>query len=1325
MADFVHLHMHTEYSLLSGANRISELPRRIAELGMSACAITDHGVMYGALEFYQACRKENIKPIIGCEVYVALNGRLAKDGVADRRTAHLILLAENNCGLRNLNKLVTLSYTEGFYGKPRVDHELLALYHEGLIALSGCIEGEIPVALRRGDFAGACELARQYQDIFGSENFFLEMQATGLPEQNMVNSGLIRIAKKLGIPPVATNDCHYMQQTDATAHEILLCIKTGKKLNDEHRPRIGSDQLYIKSPSEMAAAFPDLPEALANTVRIAERCKAEFEFGVLHLPKFKQPEEFSDSVAYLTAKCRAGLERRLAQAAFAPRETYEERLKYELSVINSMGYTDYYLIVWDFIDYAKRNGIFVGPGRGSGAGSLAAFCLGITNIDPLRYNLIFERFLNAERVSMPDFDIDFCFERRQEVIDYVYRKYGTERVCQVITFGTMAAKAVVRDVARVLDYPLPETDKLAKMIPGALGMTLKKALNINADLKMLYEKDPQVRQLIDYAQILEGLPRHASTHAAGVIICGEPVVNYAPLAKNDEALVVQYTKNYIESIGLLKFDFLGLRTLTVLRDAAAAIKVNYGREIDFDRLDLADEKVFNMLGRGETDGVFQLESSGMTSFIKELRPTSLEDIIAGISLYRPGPMEQIPRYVAARHNPALISYDHPLLRPILQVTYGCIVYQEQVMQIVRDLAGFSMGMADIVRRAMAKKKPKELATYEGLFLFGGHDFKGNKVPGCIANGVEENVGRKIFNEVLAFAGYAFNKPHAASYAIVAYYTAWLRLYYPTEFMAAILNSFIGDLSKAAHYVQACRQLGIEVLPLNVNYSQVKFATEGKNKIRFALGAIKNVGFGAIREVVAEREANGLFKDPGDFWRRTANLSLNRKMQESLIRAGALDCFNIDRARLLTAVVTYLNTVSAGSGSCLAGQFSLFDGPEGESISVAEPVYLPVKAFSSLEKLMMEQELIGLYLTGHPLTDYRAQVAAFSVADSSWLLPSVDEQGQVIDERRAADGDSVKFMAFVLSVTERITRQSTKMARIVAEDFISRFEVVAFPKVWERLGRSLNEGGVYKLYGRVQRRDESENACLILQRAERVDELVDKSLLSGSSGPGEANRGSGGSGCGTQNDGSNGGLGTLSGDSLVADTQGNGGPAENTDLQALNTARGEADCMATAEFLRHPATDVADNAPPEVYAKLAAALAEPVEPPHIPPVPHPDDIAKINKAKVAKRHVAISGSHAAATNVTTHDAGYSLICRYEPQVDPHKLQKLLLLFKAHPGKTPTAVYVVRTAKLECLPAVYHIKLTPEFMAELAEFWGLDNLEVKLADTEKFKNDTPSK
>ncbi|MDD2214418.1 MAG: DNA polymerase III subunit alpha [Oscillospiraceae bacterium] len=1089
MADFVHLHMHTEYSLLDGANRIKSLPGRIKALGMDACAITDHGVMYGVVDFYEQCKKDGIRPIIGCEVYVAPNGRFSKNQREDKRSYHLILLAETNEGLRNLNRLVSAGFTEGFYYKPRIDRELLRANHTGLIALSSCLSGEVARRLLNGDPDGAKAAALWYQETMGPEHYYLELQANGLEAQKLVNAQLIELSHATGIPLVATNDCHYMYQEDAKAHEVLLCMQTGKKLSDPDRMRMETDQYYVKSPEEMRQAFLNVPEALANTVKIARRCQAELDTHTLHLPAYQVPTA-EDNQSYLRRLCYEGLDRRLAVHQPYPRADYEKRLEYELQVINSMGYTDYYLIVWDFIHFAKTHEIMVGPGRGSGAASLAAYCLGITSLDPLEYVLLFERFLNPERVSMPDFDVDFCYERRGEVIEYVTQKYGQDRVAQVITFGTLAARAAVRDVARVLDVPYQDSDRLAKMIPAALGMTLERALKESPELKQAYASDPLAQEVLDTARRVEGMPRHASTHAAGVIIASEPLTDLAPLSTNDNAVVVQYAKNNIEKIGLLKFDFLGLRTLTVLRDTRDMVRQNFNRTIDFDTLPLDDRQVYQMIAAGDTGGVFQLESSGMTSFMKELKPESMEDIIAGISLYRPGPMEQIPKYVAARHDPSKISYEHPLLEPILNVTYGCIIYQEQVMQIVRDLAGFSMGESDNVRRAMAKKKPEILARYQDLFIHGGQMEDGRQVDGAVRRGVPLATARQIFEEVMAFAGYAFNKAHAACYAVVAYETGWLKRYYPVEYMAALLNSFLGDLGQAAHYIEICREMGIKILPPDINASQVKFTTEN-GCIRFALGAVKNVGQAALEEMIAERQQNGAFTSFGDFLRRIYPLSINRKMIESLIRSSALDQFGIQRNQLIAATDSYMDILASHNKNIMEGQLSLFDfGLEEQEL--VEPVYDDLPPLTMNQKLDMEKEMLGLYISGHPLDTFRKGLETYTNMSSSRLQSaqshrtlssdSLETPESLLDDSREnLDGQTVIMGGLLHVRSNKVTKRQESMAFLTLEDLEGRYECIVFPKVLSEYRTVLTEGQVLLLRGRISAREE-EDARLILESA---------------------------------------------------------------------------------------------------------------------------------------------------------------------------------------------------------------------------------------------------
>jgi len=1067
---FTHLHLHTEYSLLDGAIRIKDLPDRLLELGMDACAITDHGVLFGTVDFYNALIAKGIRPILGCEVYVAPRSHTDKEGSLDKEPSHLILLAQNQTGWQNLMRLVSIGFIEGFYYRPRIDHDLLRQHASGLIALSACLSGEIPGALMEHDRTRAMKLAREYDEIFGRGNFYLELQHNGIPEQALVNTQLIEISRETGIPLVATNDCHYLMPDDAHAHEVLLCMQTGKRMSDPDRMRMQSDAFYLKSPEEMAAAFSALPEAIANTERIAARCQVKLDFDTIHLPAFATPGGMPNT-DYLEQLCRQGLDERLRLATDIPREAYEKRLAYELSVINRMGYTDYYLIVWDFIRFARDSQIMVGPGRGSGAGSLAAYCLKITNIDPLKYSLIFERFLNADRVSMPDFDIDFCYERRPEVIRYVTAKYGQDRVAQVITFGTLAARACIRDVARALDVSYAETDRIAKFVPGMPGMTLAKALEQSKDLRKDYEENPVTRQVIDLARRFEGMPRHASTHAAGVVISSEPLTNLAPLSRNEDSIVVQYSKNNIELIGLLKFDFLGLRTLTVMQDTAAMVAKNHQIVIDFDTLPMEDRAVYAMISEGNTEAVFQLESGGMTSFMKELRPESLEDIIAGISLYRPGPMDQIPQYVAAKHDPAKIRYDHPLLEPILNVTYGCIVYQEQVMQIVRDLAGFSMGQSDNVRRAMSKKKPAEMAKYKNLFLYGGVDEKGSEVAGAVARGVDLETAEKIFDDVMAFAGYAFNKSHAAAYAVVAYYTAWLKYYYPVEFMAAMLNSYLGNLSQAAAYVRVCRKLGIDVLPPDINASQARFTTEN-GKIRFSLAAVKNVGEAAIRTVLEDRTTNGPYTSYGDFLRRASASDLNRKMIESLVRASAFDRFGIARSQLVAVLDPFMTQLQNARRQSMEGQLSLFamDSTAADSTE-AEPNYPALPEFGPADLLAMEKEMLGLYVTGHPLDEYRTAINALATHDSSALQQHEGDEEIGTLALSSRDQDKAIFAGLVVARRARTTRNKEAMAILTFEDLAGTCEVLVFPRVFAQYGGLLQEGQPVLLGGRLSLRDD--------------------------------------------------------------------------------------------------------------------------------------------------------------------------------------------------------------------------------------------------------------
>lgn len=1080
MGKFVHLHVHTEYSLLDGANRIKDLIKRTKELGMDSIAITDHGVMYGVVEFYKEAVNNGIKPILGCEVYTAKRTRHDKQGVADSDPGHLVLLAKDNQGYKNLMKIVSIGFTEGFYYKPRIDFEILERYSEGLIALSACLSGDVPKALLNNDFEGAKRVAQKYQNLFGKDNFYLELQSNGIEEQKLVNSQLIKLSRETGIPLVATNDAHYLRREDARAHEILLCIQTGKSINDEDRMRFSTEDFYVKSPEEMEELFEYIPEAISNTVRIAERCNVELEFGKLHLPKFDVPEN-KDAYEYLKELCYKGLKRLYGEDI----EDKIERLEYELSVIKQMGYVDYFLIVGDFIRYAKDNNIPVGPGRGSAAGSLVAYCLGITNIDPLKYNLLFERFLNPERVSMPDIDIDFCYERRQEVIDYVVRKYGEDKVTQIITFGTMAARGAIRDVGRALDIPYNEVDVVAKMIPMQIGMNIDKALEINPELRAKYEQDDKVKELIDTARLLEGMPRHASTHAAGVVISKEPITNYVPLQKNDESITTQFPMGQLEEIGLLKMDFLGLRTLTVIRDAVDLIYENYNIKVDIDRIEMNDPKVFKMISEGKTSGVFQLESAGMTQFMKELMPTSFEDIIAGISLYRPGPMEQIPRYLKNKNNPSEVRYAHPLLENILNVTYGCMVYQEQVMQIVRDLGGYSMGRSDLVRRAMAKKKVSVMEQERKNFIYGIDDENGNMiVKGCIRNGVEEAVANKIFDEMMDFASYAFNKSHAAAYAVVAYQTAWLKCYYPLEFMAALLNSFLGSSDRISQYVYECKTLNIEVLPPDINESQMKF-TVVNGKIRFGLAAVKNVGEGAVRSIIEERKAKGPYKSFRDFCDRIDTREVNKRCVESLIKSGAFDSMGVFRSKLMAVFEKMLDGIAQIKKRNMDGQMSLFEislpGNEeannGESgLYEEKDIYPDIKEYPKKMLLSMEKEMLGLYISGHPLSEFDEEIKKNVTLYSSELnvdLNQHEDSYLLDDNKNITDGMNVVVGGIITSKKTKTTRNNNLMAFLTLEDLYGMMEVIVFPTTLEKYAKFVVEENIVLIKGRVSVKEEEQ------------------------------------------------------------------------------------------------------------------------------------------------------------------------------------------------------------------------------------------------------------
>lgn len=1074
--DFVHLHVHTEYSLLDGANRIPALIERAAEFGMKSIAITDHGVMYGVIEFYKTALKNGIKPILGCEVYTARRTRFDKQPGIDADQGHLVLLAKNNEGYKNLMKIVSAGFTEGFYYKPRIDTDILRQYSSGIIAMSACLSGDIPTAILEGDYKKARQKALEFNEIFGQGNFYLELQNNGIEDQNLVNQSLVKLSRETGIPLVATNDAHYLRREDSKAHEVLLCIQTGKKMTDEDRMKFNSDELYVKSQEEMASAFRNIPEAIENTVRIAEMCNVELEFNKLHLPEYDVPEG-KDPFDYLHGLCVEGLHRIYGEDASKPE--YTGRLEYELQVIRQMGYVDYFLIVWDFIKYSKDNGIMVGPGRGSAAGSLTAYCLGITSIDPLKYNLLFERFLNPERVTMPDIDIDFCYVRRPEVIDYVVRKYGKDRVAQIITFGTMAARAAIRDVGRALDIPYGEVDIIAKMIPMQIGMNIQKAMELNPELKIKYEEDDKARELIDTAMLLEGMPRHASTHAAGVLISKDPVTEYVPLQKNDENVTTQFPMGTLEELGLLKMDFLGLRTLTVIRDAKDLIYKNHGIRLDMDKLDMDDPEVYKMIGEGRTTGVFQLESAGMTQFMKDLQPASLEDIIAGISLYRPGPMDSIPKYIRNKNNPGEITYEHPLLEGILDVTYGCMVYQEQVMQIVRELAGYSYGRSDLVRRAMAKKKHEVMLKERENFIHGIVDESGNiVVKGAVRNGVDEKTANRIFDEMIDFASYAFNKSHAAAYAVVAYQTAWLRRYYPVEFMAATLNSFLGSSDRISHYVHECKQMGIEVLPPDVNESDIMF-TVVNGKIRFGMAAVKNVGESAVSELIQDRIEKGLFKGFGDFCERIGPRDFNKRCVESLIKCGAFDSFGVFRSKMMAVYEKLLEGAQQSKKSKVDGQLSLFEIPGDLKDMSPEESYPELNEFSPKMLLAMEKEMLGLYVSGHPLKEYEKEIEeqvtlySYDLGDTPSEGMDASEGSMVQGDKSLADGMLVTVGGIITEKKTKTTKSNNLMAFITLEDLFGSMEVIVFPTILTRYSALLvNENAVF-IDGRISIKEEEQ------------------------------------------------------------------------------------------------------------------------------------------------------------------------------------------------------------------------------------------------------------
>ena len=1056
---FAHLHVHTEFSLLDGSNKIKEYVSRVKELGMNSAAITDHGVMYGVIDFYREAKKQGINPILGCEVYVAPNSRFDREITGgDDRYYHLVLLAENEEGYANLTKIVSKGFVEGYYYKPRVDKELLRKYHKGIIALSACLAGEVARFLTKGLYEEAKKTALEYQGIFGEGNFFLELQDHGIPEQGLVNQQLFKMSEETGIELVATNDIHYTYAEDAKPHDILLCIQTGKKLSDENRMRYDGGQYYVKSEEEMLRLFPYAKQALENTQKIADRCHVEIEFGVTKLPKYDVPDGYT-SWEYLQKLCYEGLEKRYGD----PSEELKERLSYELETIHQMGYVDYFLIVWDFIKYAKDHGISVGPGRGSAAGSIVSYCLEITTIDPIRYQLLFERFLNPERVSMPDIDVDFCYERRQEVIDYVTRKYGKDCVAQIVTFGTLAARGVIRDVGRVMDLPYAYVDSISKMIPQELGITIDKALKMNPDLKKLYDTDETVTNLIDMAKRLEGLPRHCSMHAAGVVICQKPVDEYVPLSRAaDGTITTQFIMTTLEELGLLKMDFLGLRTLTVIQNAVLLARRKQP-ELNINQIDYNDQKVLDYIGTGKTDGVFQLESAGMKGFMKELKPHNLEDVIAGISLYRPGPMDFIPQYIRGKNDSSSITYDCPQLEPILAPTYGCIVYQEQVMQIVRDLAGYSLGRSDLLRRAMSKKKAAVMEKERKIFIYGDEE---TGVPGCIKNGIDEQTANKIYDEMIDFAKYAFNKSHAAAYAVVSYQTAWLKYYFPVEYMAALMTSVIDNPSKVSEYIYACRQMNIKILPPDINKGEANFSVDGGD-IRYGLAAIKSIGRPVIKAIVEDREELGLFQNLEDFITRlSAKNILNKRTIENLIKAGALDTLGGTRKQFMSIYVQIVDHVTQEKKNSMVGQMTLFDlvsEDQKEEFQIRMP---DVGEYSKETLLAFEKEVLGIYVSGHPLEAYEEKwKKSISATTADFQLD--EETGHT----KVHDGAKEIIGGMITEKTIKHTKTNQMMAFITVEDLLGTVEVVVFPRDYEKNRDYLEVDSKVFVRGRVSEEDD--------------------------------------------------------------------------------------------------------------------------------------------------------------------------------------------------------------------------------------------------------------
>ncbi len=1085
--DFVHLHLHTEYSLLDGAGRLDSVIKKVKELGMRSVAITDHGTMYGVVDFYKKAIKNGIKPIIGCEVYMATRGMIDRDPKHDGEQYHLVLLAENEIGYKNLIYLVSQGFIKGFYYKPRIDMDLLKKHSEGIIGLSACLAGAIQQLIIKGNYIKAKDEALKYLEIFGDNNFFLELQDHGIKEQAYVNQELYKMSKETGIPLVATNDVHYVDKKDARAHDVLLCIQTGKTVNDEKRMSFESDEFYIKSPEEMYQLFKYVPEAIENTVKIADRCNVNFTFGEIHLPKFDVPSGYS-SDSYLKHLCIKGLEKKYGILT----DELMERMDYELSVIERMGYADYFLIVWDYVKFAKESNIMVGPGRGSGAGSIVAYAVDITDIDPIKYNLIFERFLNPERISMPDFDIDFCYERRQEVIDYVIEKYGKERVAQIITFGTMAARAAIRDVGRALDIAYGEVDIIAKKIPMEIGITIDRALDINHSLKDDYERSPEIKELIDMARSLEGIPRHASTHAAGVVISKEPIADYVPLQMNENVVTTQFSMGTLEELGLLKMDFLGLRTLTVIKDTLEIIK-EQGLEIpDFSKNVYDDKNVFNMISNGETYGVFQLEGTGMTRFIKELKPSSLEDIIAGVSLFRPGPMDQIPRYIKNKKNPEKIKYLHEKLKGILGVTYGCVVYQEQVMQVFRELAGYSLGRSDLVRRAMSKKKADIMAKEKEIFINGAYDKDGNiVVPGCLRNGIDSKTAEKIYEDMSEFAKYGFNKSHAAAYAVIAYQTAYLKYYYKVQFTAALITSVMDNSSKVAEYILDSKNIGIEVLPPDINESNINFAVKG-NKIRFGLAAIKNVGTNAINSIIKARENKGEFKSLYDFLNKVDLGTVNKRTVESLIKSGAFDCFNVYRSKMMAVYEKFIDCINDQRKTNVDGQLSLFTGDDNGLPKYSES-YPELSEYPNNAMLSMEKEMLGLYISGHPLFEYERDIKNKTSINTAELTKVVSENENSDFYSYNYDGKKVIMGGIIVSVKPKSTKNNNIMAFVEIEDLFGIIEMIVFPRTYNEYEYLLKNDNIIIVEGKISIKEE-ENPKIICEKIKPLNKAKTKEEL---------------------------------------------------------------------------------------------------------------------------------------------------------------------------------------------------------------------------------------